>query len=151
MYTGSVTFDEENDARPVYIGAAVVTFLLFLDHLFFHLHTRTIFICALLVAGVTAILALQCLMGCIWHPIPLEYRQDGGATSLHLSGSLAQPSTAEAAPQMFGSLEDQTMPDNGDPVDSSQTEVRDNIEWRKLILVTLCVAGNVLLLVIWAH
>jgi hypothetical protein len=141
-YTSTVTFTEENDPRAVYAGAALAIALFLLDQLILHLSsspTRSIYVAGLFATLLTAALWLYCLLGCIWHPIPEQDRINDGMTTLHLSEADTK-STSEASPGMtFGLLEDQTLDNSDTPVDSSQIELRDPIQWRKMALTTLCV------------
>jgi hypothetical protein len=75
-----VTFSEENDARPTYACAIVAGLALIIDQVVLYntaSHTRTLYITALWISILAAILGMNCLMSCVWHPIPKERRSDG--------------------------------------------------------------------------
>ncbi len=92
-----------------------------------------------LAGGVIAWMYL--VVGGIWHPIPQEYRD--GITHLNLDPKEASPppETSDSRHYSFKLLDldaDRTEEDR--LVDSSQIEVRDEIEWGKMLLTTACVA-----------
>jgi hypothetical protein len=147
-----VTFTEENDARATYIFALAAGIALVVDQVLVHStgsHSRALYGAAVLTWLIAAVLALNNLMGCIWHPILKEQRADGQLTTLHLNKSPEKASSAPA--QMFSSLEDQIPADDEDSVDASLVELRDPIQWTKMALILVCIGVDVLLLVKWNH
>ena len=147
-----VTFSEENDARPTYVCAVAAVLTLIIDQVILHNtagHIRTLYITATWISMLAAILGMNCLINCVWHPIPKERRSDGRLTSLHLNRST--DSTLETSAPMFSSLDERIISDDEELVDSSQVELRNPIQWSKMALVLACVGIDVLLLIKWGH
>jgi len=152
MYVSRLPFSEENDAKPTYALAAITFAVFILDQLARHLlhyEGRFLFGAGCLMTMSTAIMAIYCLAGCIWHPIPKDRRANDGMTTLNLS--LTAMDESAPAQAMFSQLDDETSIVGEEEVDASQAELRDKIEWKKFFLVAACVAGNVALLVALAH
>src|SRR5271168_1719299 len=121
-----VTSSEENDARPTYACAIAAGIALIVDQVIRRnvaSHTRTLYITAMWIFLLAAVFGLNCLMNCIWHPIPKERRADGQLTDLHLNERSEISSTASAP--TFSSLDQQITSDDDESVDSSQVELRD--------------------------
>ena len=147
-----VTFTESNDARPTYFFAGVTVALIAIDQILLSISsssTRSIYICSAFCFLIAAICGLNCILGCIWHPIPIERRTSGQITSLHLDSFAAAP-TAKSD-QMFESLEQRLAEDQEESVDASQVEVRDPIQWVKFSLVSGCLGCCIFLIVYFGH
>jgi hypothetical protein len=147
--TTRVTFTEENDARPTYACAIATGLVLIIDQVLLRSaanHTRMLYVTALGIFMIAAVLGMTCLINCIWHPIPKERRADGQLTNLHLNES---PDIASVP--MFASLDEQIISDGEESVDSSQVELRDPIQWSKMALVLVCIGIDILLLIKWNH
>jgi hypothetical protein len=151
VVTSRVTFSESNDARPVYVFCGVAALLFIIDHelqLKLGHHFGLLYGSALLCGAIGTIYGIYCVMGCIWHPIPIEDRGDSGLTAIHLDR--APTADAPHDTSMFGSLDDQVNADD-DSVDSSQVELRDPIQWAKMFIVLALLATNIALVMIWGR
>jgi hypothetical protein len=147
-----VTFAEENDAKPACACAIAAGIILSIDQVVLHYatsHTRTLYIAPCWIFVLAAILAMNCVMNCIWHPIPKERRDDGQLTNLHLNET-PHMVPATSAP-MFSSLEERISSDDEESVGASQVELRDPIQWRKMTLVSAFVLLDILFLITWSH
>jgi hypothetical protein len=147
-----VTFTEENDARATYVFALAACIALLINQVLRHgteTHPRVLYSAAVLTSLIAAVLAINNLLGCIWHPIPKELRADLQLTTLHLNESPEQESSART--QMFSSLEDQISADDEESVDASLVELRDPIQWTKMALILACIGIDLLLLIKWSH
>jgi len=150
--TSRLTFSEANSAAPTHFLTAFSIGLLAIDraaHLHFHFQSRAIYIAASWVLYLGALLGINVLIGCIWHPIPKERRAAGGLSVLNLSSPTPNRPKAPGTAAVFQLLDDQTS--DSEEVDASQAELRDAIQWRKLFLVLTTLALAFLLLVHWAH
>jgi hypothetical protein len=148
-----VRFSESNDARPTYFSSALAAALLLIDEVGFRtstIHTRSLYTVAICILGIAAICWIYCVLGCILHPIPRELRADGQIMSLHLT---KQPdaSVPEPSSGMFASLEDNVMADDEELVDSSEIEIRDSIQWSKMLFTTISLGCGIALMVIFAR
>jgi hypothetical protein len=137
MYVSQVTFSERNDARPTYWLTATAIVALLIDatlHFLLHIQGRELFCAACLITLIATSTGIYCLAGCVWHPIPPDRRQALGMTSLHLSSTTK-----------FQAVNQDEI------VDASQTEMRDQIQWQKMLMVSLCITLNSVLLIFFAH
>ncbi|SEF55390.1 hypothetical protein SAMN05421819_0398 [Bryocella elongata] len=150
--TSRVTFSEANSAAPTYFVTAFSVGLLVIDraaHLLLHFQTRAIYIAASWVLYLGALLGINVLAGCIWHPIPKERRAVGGMSLLNLNSPTRPPYKAPGTSAILQQLNEPTS--DFEEVDASQTEMRDAIEWRKLVVTSATLASAFFLLVHWAH
>jgi hypothetical protein len=148
-----VTFSERNDARPTYFVAAISLALLMMDQFALRVLTspfRGLYIVATVTAGLSGVLGMNCFLGCIWHPIPKALRADGQLTALHL-GATPPAEEGQTSPQMFSSLDDNIASNDEELVDSSEVELRDPIQWLKLVTVVACVGANFTLIILLSH
>jgi hypothetical protein len=139
MYVSQPTFTEQNDARPTFAVAAFSLVIILVDQIaswMFHYQGRAVFGLACLSTMTMGTMGVYVIAGCIWHPIPKERRFTQGLTTLNLTSSKSSTNSAG---------------DDFTPVSAYQAELRDRIQWTKLLLVTLCIAGGFALLALAAH
>jgi hypothetical protein len=153
MYVSSAKFTENNDARPTYFCAGLAALLILTDQVVRRtssIQTRSIYCLAAFMFLIAAVMGMNSLLGCIWHPIPKSRRGDGELTTLHLNNSTDDEAPI-ASSQMFASLEDEVANGDEELIGASQIEMRDKIQWGKLSLITMCIGFDILLLTLFSH
>lgn len=138
MYVSQPTFTERNDPRPTYFACAAAVCLAFLDYALRGFDPRGkvgfIGLASVFACMIALMLWLYCLMGCIWHPVPKQYRDQEGLT-LHLASGKSR--TAVPIPSL-ASLDSLTADD--EQVNANHVELRDRIQWLRILTTTLWAA-----------
>jgi hypothetical protein len=148
-----VWFTESNDARPTCFVAAFAFALLTIDQIALRVlasQSRGLYITAVITTGFSGVLGMNCALGCIWHPIPKERRADGQLTTLHLGAT--PPADQDQSPTpMFQSLDENFAAGQEEVLDESQVELRDPIQWLKLLTIVTCVGIDFAFMVVFGH
>jgi len=151
----SITYYEKPSAVPLYKASAyLATFALISlgikDHFPGGSFNAILFILIVLWLGYTILLWMQLVPQYIWHPIPGDVRRNGKflQSLSQKQASSAQETISEETSEQFDPGDDDLPDEENDFANSCHVELRDQIQWFNLLLVSACVAINTALMVL---